>query len=179
MAKIMKFAKTAIKNLFLPPVTTSYPEKPAEYGERTRGHIEIDFELCTLCGLCSKMCPPRAIEVDKRSGNWSINNFDCIQCGYCAEKCVKKCLKIVPGYTAPDYEKKVTSFHKEVEKKYPVYDPGVCVYCTLCDKKCPVQAIRVDRAAKTWKLDINKCISCGLCERNCPKKCIKFETKTI
>ncbi len=175
MAKPLKFAGNVLNNLFSKPVTTSYPEKPAEYKERTRGHIEIDFDKCTLCSLCSKFCPPRAIEVDKRSGNWEINNFDCVQCGFCVEKCVKKCLKIVPGYTPPEYEKKVTVFHKEVEKKYPVYDKDVCVYCTLCDKKCPVQAIKVDRAEKTWEFDKTKCIGCGLCEKNCPKKCIELK----
>lgn len=172
MLKPMRFAPTAIKNLFSKPVTTSYPEKPYDYPERTRGHVEIDFENCTLCSLCSRVCPPRAIEVDKRSGNWTINYFDCIQCGYCVEKCVKKCLKIVPGYTAPDTEMKVTTHHKDVEKKYPLMDESLCVYCTLCDKKCPVQAITVDRPNKTWVLNKDNCIGCGLCASNCPKKCI-------
>lgn len=172
MPKMMRFAGTALKNLFSKPVTTSYPSQPYEYHERTRGHIEVDFENCTLCSLCARVCPPRAIEVDKRSGNWSINNFDCIQCGYCVEKCVKKCLRIVPGYTAPDAEKKIMALHKEVEKKYPVMNAELCVYCTLCDKKCPVQAITVDRPNKTWELNKQNCIGCGLCEKNCPKKCI-------
>lgn len=172
MSKVMRFAGTALKNMFSKPVTTSYPDKPYEYHERSRGHIEIDFDNCTLCTLCSRVCPPRAIDVDKRSGNWSINYFDCIQCGYCVDKCAKKCLRIVPGYTSPDTAKKVTTFHKEVEKKFPVMDKDLCVYCTLCDKKCPVQAITVDRAAKTWELNKQNCIGCGLCEKNCPKKCI-------
>ena len=171
----LKFAGTALKNMFSKPVTTTYPEEPAVYFDRTRGHVEIDFEKCVLCTMCAKVCPPRAIDVDKRSGNWIINNYDCIQCGYCTVKCPKNCLSIVPGYTAPDYEKVQTVFHKEVEKKYPGMNPDLCVYCTLCAKKCPVQALAVDRATKTWVLDKTLCIACGLCKSNCPKKCIEMK----
>ena len=41
-------------------------------------------------------------------------------------------------------------------------DPGKCVYCTLCAKKCPQSAITVDRQAKTWKLDDEKDTTKGL-----------------
>jgi len=43
---IMKFAPEALKNLFSKPVTTSYPAKPAEYPERSRGHIDIVIDEC-------------------------------------------------------------------------------------------------------------------------------------
>ena len=54
----------------------------------------------------------------------------------------------------------------------PVSDPSKCVYCGICAKKCPMQAITVDRPAKTWTLDEDACIACGTCAECCPKKCI-------
>ena len=182
MSKFMPFAGTMIKNLFSKPVTTSYPEKPAVYPERSRGHVEINIVDCIMCGLCSRNCPPRAITVDRASGTWTINRFDCVQCGYCTDVCPKKCLSINPGYQTPGAEKKAAVYHKPVEEKVqtpaggkPVPDLDVCVFCTLCAKKCPQEAIVVDRAEKKWELTAEKCVGCGLCASNCPKKCIEMK----
>lgn len=176
MGKFMNFTGTMLKNLFSKPVTIDYPAKPMEYPERSRGHIEINFDDCILCGLCRMNCPSGAIRVDKKTGTWAINRFDCIQCGYCTEKCPKKCLSIVPGYQEPMAEKSEEVHEREVEtKQYPAADEKVCVYCTLCAKKCPAEAITVDRAEKKWELKKDVCLSCGVCAENCPKKCITMK----
>lgn len=176
MSRLMSFKNVVLKNLFSKPVTKNYPAEPAVYPERSRGHIEIQIEDCILCGLCSMNCPSRAITVDRKAGKWTINRFDCVQCGYCTEKCPKKCLSIVPGYQEPMAQKAEATYEKPMEekKKLPQADTEVCVYCTLCAKKCPQGAITVDRAEKVWKLDKDACVSCGLCESNCPKKCISM-----
>lgn len=106
----LKFAPTALKNLFSKPVTTEYPAKPAVYPERSRGHIEIDIEECISCGMCQRCCPPGALKVSMKDGTWTINRFDCIQCGYCVSKCPKKCLHMVPGYQEPETEKSEETF---------------------------------------------------------------------
>lgn len=183
MSKFMPFAGTVMKNLFSKPVTTSYPAEPAVYPERTRGHIEINFDECILCGMCMKNCPPCAIEVDREKKTWSINRFGCVQCGYCTEVCPKKCLSIVPGYQEPGPEKTVVVYEKPQEEASgsapaggkPVPNLDQCVYCTLCAKKCPQEAIEVNRAEKKWELNEEKCIGCGLCAQNCPKKCIEMK----
>ncbi|MBO7372640.1 MAG: 4Fe-4S binding protein [Oscillospiraceae bacterium] len=54
----------------------------------------------------------------------------------------------------------------------PVQDPAKCVYCTLCAKNCPMEALTVDRKAKTWELNEEACISCGTCASACPKDAI-------
>lgn len=198
MGKIMNFTGTVLKNLFSKPVTINYPAEPMEYPKRSRGHIEIDINDCILCGLCSRSCPSGALTVDRAAGKWSIDRFDCVQCGYCVEKCPKSCLSIVPGYQEPLPNKTVDVFEKPVAAaskdgtgdgaqtsgrdgaqtfgggNFPQADLDVCVFCTLCARKCPAEAITVDRAEKKWELDRDACLSCGLCAQSCPKKCISM-----
>lgn len=47
-----------------------------------------------------------------------------------------------------------------------------CVYCGMCQRKCPADAINVDRQNSTWELNAFRCIICGECVASCPKKCI-------
>lgn len=112
---ILTFTGQVLKNLVSKPVTTSYPEKPAVYPERSRGHIEIDIDECISCGLCTRGCPPRCLKVNKVEGTWTINRFDCIACGYCVQRCPKKCLHIVPGYQKPGPAKQETVYKKSPE----------------------------------------------------------------
>lgn len=88
------------------------------------------------------------------------------------------------GYTEPDILKKSETFTKPKEEKKeaaaaaggkPVMDAEKCVYCTLCAKKCPQEAIHVERKEKVWKLDEEKCVECGICAGACPKKAIELK----
>ena len=115
MASLLNFTGTLLKNLVSKPVTKNYPEEPAVYPERSRGHIEIEIDKCISCGLCVRNCPPRCITVDKNEGTWTINRFDCIACGYCASKCPKSCLHLVPGYQTPGPQKASATYRKSPE----------------------------------------------------------------
>lgn len=181
MDKTRMFTLTGrvLKNLFRRPATTQYPFEPVEYPERMRGHVRIEMEKCITCGLCARSCPSQAIAVDRKAGTWTIERFDCVQCGSCVLACPKKCLFMEKGYTEPDILKKSETFTKPQEEKKetpgggkPVLDAHKCVYCTLCAKKCPQEAITVDRKEKTWQLDDEKCVECEICAEACPKKAI-------
>ena len=77
-------------------------------------------------------------------------------------------------------------FRAPVTERYPftpkVYPPGSrghiaievtkCTLCVVCDKRCPTQAIAVDRVGKTWTIDRLRCIQCGFCVEVCPRKCL-------
>jgi formate hydrogenlyase subunit 6/NADH:ubiquinone oxidoreductase subunit I len=176
----LKIGKMIMRSLFKKPATLMYPVIPREYGERTRGHIDIDMDTCILCGICSKKCPTDAIIVDREEKTWSIQRMSCIQCGCCVEVCPKKSLVNQGAYTSPDINKIVDTFEKPEE-------PGVagsggslkcddtCVFCGICAKKCPQEAITVDRKEKKWAVDDEKCTRCGLCIEGCPKNSLVIE----
>ena len=50
-------------------------------------------------------------------------------------------------------------------KTYSI-DPAKCKGCTLCARKCPVQAI-TGTVKQPHVIDAAKCIKCGLCRANC------------
>ena len=49
---------------------------------------------------------------------------------------------------------------------------NLCIYCSMCQKKCPTDAIVVQKTEKVWQIDRMKCISCKACVDVCPKKCL-------
>jgi formate hydrogenlyase subunit 6/NADH:ubiquinone oxidoreductase subunit I len=76
-------------------------------------------------------------------------------------------------------------------KMYPVIKPAFytrtrghisietkkCILCTLCAKKCPTNALKVDKPGKTWIIEKAKCIMCLACVTSCPVKCLHSENQ--
>lgn len=54
-----------------------------------------------------------------------------------------------------------------------------CAFCGICGKKCPTQAINVDRNSKEWEIARFQCIVCGACVEACPKKCLHMSPELI
>lgn len=55
-----------------------------------------------------------------------------------------------------------------------VCNQETCILCTICAKKCPADALTVDRVSGEWKLDAYRCIICGECVAACPKGSISM-----
>lgn len=82
-------------------------------------------------------------------------------------------------------------FHKPPTRLYPkeirkpfertrgkiVFNNENCIYCGLCARKCPADAIIVNRATKTWQLNAFRCIVCSECVSSCPKKSITLSNE--
>ncbi|MEE3453134.1 4Fe-4S binding protein [Dialister sp.] len=190
------YMKQALSNLFKPPVTTDYPIKPKEFKPHDRGRVINDASKCILCGMCEKTCPAGAITVDRKNGTWKINPFSCVQCAGCVENCPKKCLHMDPHATDPDVEKseiilqvKETSTAAKGkrtvaavnmaqasmdDRSHIVNNILKCIFCGQCQRNCPAGAITVDRANRTWRINLDACINCGTCIDNCPRKCLSL-----
>ncbi len=78
-------------------------------------------------------------------------------------------------------------FRKPVTRNYPAEVRGAfpgergrlaiesdkCIYCGMCARKCPANAIKVTRRPDaSWNFERFRCILCGSCVDHCPKKCL-------
>mgnify|MGYP000388123215 FL=1 len=190
------YIKQAVANLFKPPVTSEYPLAPKTFCQGVRGRVVNDVSQCILCGMCERSCPSGALTVDRKTGEWRIDPFSCIQCGACVEACPKKCLSMDPHYAMPGLTKTeiiLTAVKKEgvseVKKTVAAQNAAMlamddrshivnnvmkCVFCGMCERNCPAGAITVDRANRTWRIDLEACVNCGTCIDNCPRKCLSL-----
>ena len=50
-----------------------------------------------------------------------------------------------------------------------------CIFCGICARKCPTDALVVDREAKSWTISRMGCIQCSCCVEVCPKNCLENE----
>ena len=101
-----------LKNMFRPRVTMEYPEQkfdpPASYRGRPVLVQEPDAgERCVACGLCSRVCPALAIEVQANETDrekerfpekFEINMLRCIFCGFCEEVCPEEAIVMSKDY---------------------------------------------------------------------------------
>ena len=65
---------------------------------------------------------------------------------------------------APTYFEK-TKGHIEI-------DLEACNLCGLCSKRCPSDAIEVDRDGSTWTIDPFRCVQCRACVEACNRGCL-------
>ncbi len=53
-----------------------------------------------------------------------------------------------------------------------VYDMDKCIFCGLCERRCPTNAITMDKANKSQTVSRARCIACRVCVENCPTDAI-------
>lgn len=63
----------------------------------------------------------------------------------------------------------------ENERGHIKIDIDKCIFCGMCSRKCPAEAIKVDRGERTWSIDRFRCVVCSSCVESCPKKCLSME----
>ena len=81
----------------------------------------IDQEICTLCGLCAKVCPYGAIHVDKKAKSIMVVEAACKGCGTCGAECRfgaitmrhfrdEQITSMIDAMLAENHEEKVVTF---------------------------------------------------------------------
>ena len=87
-----------------------------------------------------------------------------------AKTAIKNMLTTPPTREYPRYKKQ---FIKGA-RGHVIFDETDCIYCGLCMRKCPADAISVARAEKTWSITRAMCVQCANCVDACPKACLSM-----
>ncbi len=112
LPEIVKGLKLTLTNMFRPNVTLQYPEQkftpPASYrGRPVLVEDKGNAERCVACGLCARVCPALAIEVqasetenekERYPVKFEINMLRCIFCGFCEEVCPEEAIVMSKDY---------------------------------------------------------------------------------
>ena len=109
--EIVKGLVLTLKQVFRPKFTRQYPEErwnpPASFRGRPVLVEEDGVERCVACGLCARVCPALAIEVqasetelpkERYPVRFEINMLRCIFCGFCEEACPEEAIIMSDEY---------------------------------------------------------------------------------
>jgi NADH-quinone oxidoreductase subunit I len=110
--EVVKGLLITLKEFFRPKFTLQYPEErrnptPSYRGRPVLVLEENGIERCVACGLCSRVCPALAIEVQATETNlekerypvkFEINMLRCIYCGFCEEVCPEEAIVMSQEY---------------------------------------------------------------------------------
>jgi NADH-quinone oxidoreductase subunit I len=110
--EIAKGMALTLKSMFRPNVTLQYPEVKFEPPISYRGRPVLvqennGVERCVACGLCSRVCPALAIDVqasetdlekERYPVKFEINMLRCIFCGFCEEVCPEEAIVMSKDY---------------------------------------------------------------------------------
>lgn len=132
LPEIAKGLSVSLKQMFKPRFTRQYPEERWEPTGSYRGRPvlveeEDQGERCVACGLCSRVCPALAIEVqaaetdrdkERYPEKFEINMLRCIYCGYCEEVCPEEAIVM-----SKDYELVFTSQEASIMDKEELLTP--------------------------------------------------------
>lgn len=124
--EILKGLRLTIRQMFNPNITVQFPEErfvpPAQFRGRPVLVHENGVERCVACGLCSRVCPALAIEVqaaetplekERYPEKFEINMVRCIFCGFCEEVCPEEAIIMSNEYLLVFSEQKDALFGKD------------------------------------------------------------------
>ncbi len=109
--EILKGMVLTLRQVFRPKFTRQYPEErwnpPASFRGRPVLVEENGVERCVACGLCARVCPALAIELqasetdlpkERYPVRFEINMLRCIFCGFCEEACPEEAIIMSDEY---------------------------------------------------------------------------------
>ncbi len=80
---------------------TRKPDNHVPFPVDFRGELDHNALMCTLCGTCTYVCSPEAIDISKEEdmGYWNYDAGQCTFCGRCVEYCPTKALSFKQNST--------------------------------------------------------------------------------
>jgi formate hydrogenlyase subunit 6/NADH:ubiquinone oxidoreductase subunit I len=100
-------------------ITRQYPEHPPEVvGDRVRGHLVNDADICIVCHACDKVCPVDCFTMDgerdennkMRASRFDIDLSKCIYCGLCVRACPTDSLSMSTHFQVDPREQELGRF---------------------------------------------------------------------
>ena len=80
-----------------------FRQRPKQEREKTMAKMNVDFEVCKGCALCTTACPKKIVEISHEKLNAKgyytavcIDDNACIACAMCAMMCPDCAITIVP-----------------------------------------------------------------------------------
>lgn len=102
---MFEMLKPVMKNLVSKPATRLYPVEVREPFPGTRGHLQLDTELCIHCTICAKKCPANCITVEREQKIFNFDPYACVMCSVCVEACPKSALSMNSYWRKPGVTK--------------------------------------------------------------------------
>lgn len=65
--------------------------------------------------------------------------------------------------------------YAEITRGQIAIEIDICIFCGMCSRKCPTDAITVTKEKKQWTIDRLNCTACGRCVEVCPVKCLHMD----
>lgn len=122
---------------------------------------------CLGFGSCVKVCKFGAIKVNDK-GVAEVDPEKCTSCGACAEVCPKGLIKLMPYGKAVN----IACSNKGKGKEVKAACKSGCIGCGICEKKCPFDAVHLNKETNLPEFDYEKCRGCMVCAENCPQNAI-------
>ena len=123
---ILSGLRMTVRQIFKKKFTYQYPDERFKPEPSFRGRpvlvAENGVERCVACGLCARVCPALAIEVqasetelpkERYPIKFEINMVRCIFCGFCEEVCPEEAIVMSNEYLLAFSSQREALFGKE------------------------------------------------------------------